>query len=113
MREVTADECKQVVKDRKLVGYACRECSICGTTIGWQFQHRDDIHPSWDDVLGVSSPSDTLAFFDANCDCTRYYSAPEPYSWHNMADHFNRQTPEVRAELWKGFAGKKVEGSPS
>lgn len=80
---ITAAEVEAVVREHKLYKYVIRACSMCSYPLGYVFQGSQ---------VG----------FDAGCDCTTY-SAVYSSSYQELADHFNRQTPEVRDRLWAEF----------
>lgn len=87
MNEVTIEEIKQAVEHFDIALFNLRECSLCGTSIGYTFVE------------------DEGPMFHSNCDCTPHYTPPEPRTWESVADLFNRQTPEVRQKLWTKFTG--------
>lgn len=63
------------IKEQAQLKGACRldhhNCCICGVMVGY-------------DIAG------DLVQFDANCDCTTYYSPPRPSSFEDIADWLAR-----------------------
>jgi hypothetical protein len=106
MDAVTAEQCKEIVREAKMTWLGHHRCGGCGSWVGWRFEHKDNIHPFWQEELGVTE-SDIIAMFDPRCDCNGRGS-PEPRSWDNFAHGFNMQsTTEIRERMWERFkAGK-------
>jgi hypothetical protein len=82
MEKVTAEEIRNAVISCGISDWAFRSCSICKTPLSYIFNS---------DGVGVC--------FDSNCDCVRYWVYPTESSYAELADLFNRQTPELRAKL--------------
>ena len=84
---VSADTVRQTVRDYGIQWWNLRECSLCGSSIGYMF-----------------APEASAVAFNSNCDCTRYHSAPEERDFENVAHQFNMQTtPGVAQQMWDEF----------
>jgi hypothetical protein len=71
MKTKTAEDFQRQVKEKNIVSWVLRHCSICDAPLAFLF---DD-----DDV-----------FYDANCDCTTYETLPERRTYQDVADIYNR-----------------------
>lgn len=106
MDKVTADQCKQIVRETNLTWLGHHRCG-CGTMVGYEFRRDQNAHPEWVKELGMDGPNDVVAFFVPACGCSSRGFQGEPRSWGEFADMFNMQTPEHRADMWQRFkAGK-------
>ena len=107
MDPVTAEQCKQVVREANMDWLGHHRCGGCGAMVGWEFRRNQNAHPEWQKRLGLDGPDDVVAFFVPACDCSSRGSSGEPRSWNEFAEGFNMQTPENRASMWERFkAGK-------
>lgn len=80
MKPVTPEEIRKAVEERRIAWMPHHDCAICGVMVGYVFE------------AGTVS-------FESSCDCSR--SPLQPRSYDDVAEHFNRQTPEVRAQMWE------------
>ena len=89
MEKVTAQKIHEAAAAYGVERWNVRPCSLCGVQTGYEFNG-----------LAVT--------FDASCGCTDYGNL-QPRTYDNVADFFNMQTPEIRADLWAKFiaAGTK------
>jgi hypothetical protein len=84
----TADQLKEQAKKIHLTFWPIHDCSICGYTCGYYFEH------DWEDV-----------FYDSGCDCVTYSNIQER-SWENVADNYNLNQPENNPKISKEFLDK-------
>ena len=107
MEPVTAEQCKQVVKEAGMTWLGHHRCGGCNEMVGFSFEQRPNVHPSWQQELGLDGPDDLIVFFVPACGCSRRGSDGEPRSWAQFAETFNMQTPKSRTKMWERFkAGK-------
>ena len=84
MSNRTGEEFKQAHKKSGIRRWSLRSCSICDYPLGFMFNE------------------DGQVFFDPGCGCTDYQYHPEPRTWEDIAEVYNRITDEKRkAELDK------------
>ena len=78
--------------------------------VGFTFSVNGDVHPSWQQKLGLDGPDDVVVRFNPSCDCGGGWGGGEgePRSWDNFANTFNMQsTKEGRLAMFERFkAGK-------
>lgn len=110
MDKVTAEQCKQVVRETGLTWLGHHRCGGCNQMVGYSFEQKSDIHPDWQQRLGVER-DDIIVMFNPMCGCNDR-GQPEPRSWGEFAETFNMQTPANRTEMWERFkAGKATHES--
>lgn len=85
MNEVTAEQVQKAVNDRGIFSYSPRSCSLCSAPLRYLF-----------------SRAGNAVAFDSRCGCGGD-SQPNPRSFVDVANHFNLQTPEIRAAIWADF----------
>lgn len=107
MEDVTAEQCKAVVKETGMTWLGHHRCGCCGSMVGYRFEKDTGAPPEWQERLGLNGPDDVVALFDSSCDCSSR-SNEQPTSWSEFAHGFNMQpTPEGKARMWERFkAGK-------
>jgi hypothetical protein len=66
----TGEDFKKLARNVPLTWIDVRECSICGSWIGYSLDYGD-------------------LTFDSSCDCTSYHSIPQPRSWDDLAGYYN------------------------
>lgn len=82
---VTPEEVQAEVEKRGITYWSLRNCSICGSPIGYLFERGE---------VG----------FDSNCDCTPYRSPIQLRDYHDVACQFNMQThPGIAEKMWRDF----------
>ncbi len=82
-KDITPEEIKAAVKARDMERWDLRECSICGTAIGYLFLSKN------------------LPFFDTNCECSTMESIPRKSSYQEIAEVVNMQNGEAKEKLLK------------
>lgn len=108
MDNVTAEQCKQVVRDLGMTWLGHHRCGGCHEMVGYEFRSNTGAPPEWQERLGLDGPDDVVPFFVPSCGCSSMGAEGEPRSWEMFAEMFNMQSkPEIRAEMWERFkAGK-------
>lgn len=94
MTHTNADQIERAVKDRGIMRYSPRSCSICNSPLSYIFS-RDG----------------SAAAFDSRCDCGSY-SEPQRQTFVDIADLFNMQTPETFAAMWADFLAQGTRKPP-
>lgn len=75
------DEFQKQAELHNITHWLHHDCAICG---------------EWTAFVFV----DGKVYFDSTCGCSSYPTAPQPYTWNDVADHYNIQTsPIVIAQM--------------
>lgn len=85
-QQTTADKVQQAIGAHGIRSWVLRLCSMCDAPLVYRFEGEH-------------------VTFDSNCDCVRYRSRPQERSHQNVADTINRQTPDMRARMWRSLLG--------
>ncbi len=85
MAAVTPEQVQQAVQASGRERWRLRDCFICGAGLHYLFRGGQ-------------------VAYQASCDCGGW-SPPQLRDWFDIADTLNRQTPEVRAQLWAELNG--------
>jgi hypothetical protein len=90
---VTEAQLRSAISTYGIRRWCLRRCSMCNAPLFYYFEG---------DVVS----------FDSACDCTRFSSPPQLRSYADVLECFNRQTAQIRAEMWADFiaAGRALEG---
>lgn len=71
MKEKTAEDFRQQVKEKGIKYWTLRLCSMCDAPLDFIFD-GDDV------------------FYDSSCDCVTFRTIPEQRSYQDLANHYNR-----------------------
>src|SRR3954453_16956894 len=88
MGRVTAEQVRDAIAERQITEWPLRACARCGEPVAYVFRNG-------------------LVFFDPACGCS--LRAMELRTWREVADTLNRQTPEIRARMWREMLHLPVE----
>jgi hypothetical protein len=90
MKEKTAEDFRQAVKDKGIQTWKLRECSICGSDLNYVFS-KDQV------------------YYDSNCGCTKYYTEIQLRSYEELARRYNTNLtfPEYIKEIDEFFGFKE------
>lgn len=82
--EVTAQQVRDAAIAAGITSVAHHRCGCCGSMVYYSIENG-------------------LLWFHPACDCTSYYSPPEPCAWHEAASWINVNTGEHKVEIAKKF----------
>ena len=90
MDAVTIKQIKDAITAHNLWRWTFHHCSMCGYPVSYLFNEGPD------------------PVFDGGCDCVRYPSPGRLATWNEVEDLFNRQTSDVRAQMWAEFLSGRM-----
>lgn len=79
-KDITGVEIREAIIKHKVVSIHTRSCSICDHALRYLFK-RDRV------------------FYDSNCDCTTFYTDPEPRTWDSVAFTYNNMSQELKDKI--------------
>ena len=85
--ELTANDFKEASDIYFIKFLPIRECSICGSQIGYQF-------------------SKGAVFFDSNCNCVSFTSPLQKRSWQSFKQYYDHLSEEKQKEINEFFKFK-------